>query len=149
MNVRVSAILLTAAIFMAVWDADQKGITKDRQRIARARAAAAEVASVAPQKSVGQAVPVVVSTAAAEVRGTDVRLSADERLIPLPSRLAAGVWLVVDETGVQRRITVHTGPETGAEHNFCIVTGEQGQRWCFVREVSERTTELPSSTSQQ
>lgn len=35
MNVRVSAIILVAAIFMAVWDADQKGIAKDRQRIAQ------------------------------------------------------------------------------------------------------------------
>ena len=32
---------------------------------------------------------------------------------------------------------------------FCIVTGDRGRRWCFVRIPDQQTAELPPSGSQQ
>lgn len=146
MNVRVSAIILVAAIFMAVWDADQQGIAKDRQRIARARAAASAIATTAIR-------PLTVAATAADhaanspnTVSTPASISPDQ-CIPLPARLAAGTWQVTDETGRQTRITIHAAPETSTERSFCIVSGEHGQRWCFVRINEEQTAELPKGSS--
>jgi len=148
MNVRVSAIILVAAIFMAVWDADQQGIAKDRQRIARARAAASAVATTTAATR-----PLTVAATAADraakipnTVSTPASISADQ-CIPLPARLAAGTWQVTDETGRQTRITIHAAPETSTERSFCIVSGEHGQRWCFVRINEEQTAELPKGSS--
>lgn len=145
MNVRVSAIILVAAIFMAVWDADQQGIAKDRQRIARARAAASAVATTTTR-------PLTVAAAAADQTektqatvSTPASISPDQ-CIPLPARLVAGTWQVTDENGRQTRITIHAAPETSTERSFCIVSGEHGQRWCFVRVNEEQTAELPGSS---
>jgi len=147
MNVRVSAIILVAAIFMAVWDADQKGIAKDRQRIARARAAASSVASTDAGRT-----PVATTPVVPPVKTTTTALTVNsepDHCIPLPSRLAAGTWQVVDETGRQTRVTIHSEPQTTSENSFCIVTGDRGRRWCFVRIPDQQTAELPSSGSQQ
>lgn len=147
MNVRVSAIILVAAIFMAVWDADQKGIAKDRQRIAQARASAFAVASAnvsqTARATAAMAPPVHTSTTTLTVA------SESDQCIPLPSRLAVGTWQVVDDTGHRTEVTIHSQPQTTAENNFCIVTGENGRRWCFVRVPEQQTAELPETSSQQ
>ncbi|MFM7164047.1 MAG: hypothetical protein ACKO3T_02290 [Planctomycetaceae bacterium] len=148
MNVRVSAIILVAAIFMAVWDADQQGIAKDRQRIARARAAASALVATAatPLPVVATAVRQHADNQQTASPSTD---SSPDQCVPLPSRLAAGTWQVVDETGRQTRITIHAEPQLSAEHSFCIVSGEHGRRWCFVRVNDEKTAELSGDSSRQ
>ena len=154
MNVRVSAIILVAAIFMAVWDADQKGIAKDRLRIARARAAAstvaaADAAQTATTKATTVAAPTAVTAAPVSTTPVPTVSSTPDQCIPLPSRLAAGTWQVVDETGRQTRVTIHSAPQTNPENNFCIVTGDSGRRWCFVRIPEQQTAELPKTSIQQ
>ena len=152
MNVRVSAIILVAAIFMAVWDADQKGIAKDRQRIARARAAASSVASIDAATTPAATTPAATTPVVPPVKTTTTALTVNsepDHCIPLPSRLAAGTWQVVDETGRQTRVTIHSEPRTSSENSFCIVTGDRGRRWCFVRIPDQQTAELPPSGSQQ
>ena len=118
MNVRVSLIILAAAIFMAVWDADQKAMHRDSVALAKARAT--------------QQAPVGATTS-----GTDV--AAD--CMPVPARLAAGTWEVTSESGRQSRITIHTSQSEQSEQSFCIITTDQGHRWCFVRVADLRAAD--------
>ncbi|MEN9557412.1 MAG: hypothetical protein RLZZ232_3698 [Planctomycetota bacterium] len=143
MNVRVSLIILAAAIFMAVWDADQKAMHRDSVALAKARATqqalvgattavSGEQASTKPEVP-ATAIPVVQTATS----GTDV--AAD--CIPVPARLAAGTWEVTSESGRQSRITIHTSQFEQSEQNFCIITTEQGHRWCFVRVANLRAAD--------
>jgi len=143
MNVRVSVIILAAAIFMAVWDADQKAIEKDRVQIARQRtsqqALIVEKTASASETSHSDSVAAssresthAVTVAAAETPVAAVNSGSD--CIPLPSRLAAGTWQVTNDQGQESRITIHSSPvSTVTEQSFCIITSESGHRWCFVR----------------
>ena len=142
MNVRVSVIILAAAIFMAVWDADQKAMEKDRGQIARQRASQqallAQKATVTPAASAADSVVKAdanaTSATAANVATPVVAVSSGTDCIPLPARLAAGTWQVTNDQGQESRITIHSTPATGEiEQSFCIITTENGRRWCFVK----------------
>jgi hypothetical protein len=134
MNVRVSVIILAAAIFMAVWDADQKAMEKDRGQIARQRASQkaliAQTTIATPASSPSDS----VAASSQESKNLVTAANSDTDCIPLPSRLAAGTWQVTNDQGQESRITIHSTPDSiAAEQSFCIITSEAGRRWCFVR----------------
>lgn len=157
MNLRLSIVILAASLFMAIWNADQRAIQKHAVA-ARGRQSAAAVAAANPGVSSAILTPVLLPNAVppsvnatshpATPEGTP--LPPVDSVIPLPTGLAAGTWTAVSEDGSRTVITVHQTPATGnAEQHFCIVTGEHGRRWCFVRTSTERLTEANPGSSQQ
>lgn len=143
MNVRVSVIILAAAIFMAVWDADQKAMEKDRVQIARQRASQqaliVEKTSSASETSHSDSVAAssresTHSVTAAAAKTPVAAANSGFDCIPLPARLAAGTWQVTNDQGQESRITIHSTPAANeTEQSFCIITTENGRRWCFVK----------------
>ncbi|MEI7700909.1 MAG: hypothetical protein WCK86_14015 [Planctomycetia bacterium] len=143
MNVRVSVIILAAAIFMAVWDADQKAMEKDRVQIARQRAS--QQALIVEKTSSASETSHSDSVAASSRESTHAFTAAAAKTpvaaaysgfdcIPLPARLAAGTWQVTNDQGQESRITIHSTPAANeTEQSFCIITTENGRRWCFVK----------------
>lgn len=136
MNVRVSVIILAAAIFMAVWDADQKAMEKDRVQIARQRASQhaliADKSAPESDKSPSDSAAAPISDATPTAAASAVGSGSD--CIPLPARLAAGTWQVTNDQGKESRITIHSTPAANeTEQSFCIITTENGRRWCFVK----------------
>ncbi len=138
MNVRVSVIILAAAIFMAVWDADQKAMENDRVQIARQRASQQALitekttlgSGKTPSDSAAAPISDATPTAAAAVSAA----GSGSDCIPLPARLAAGTWQVTNDQGQESRITIHSAPAASeTEQSFCIITTENGRRWCFVK----------------
>lgn len=116
MNARVFLLVLVIVTFMAVWDADRPAAAPGSVGLARSVQAAASQPSINPG------------------------------LIPLPTDLKSGTWQVFNHDGDTIRITIDgTGrnstavsgdgniPET-VEKQLWIVTGNDGTRWCFVKQ---------------
>ena len=143
MNARVFLLVLVTAAFMAIWDADRP--TELRQVVAGSNG----TTTTASSPNAGAKVPTMdVATDSASQKNVDQLLisASDEKLIPLPTGLASGLWHVFNHEGDSIHITIerHAGPhrspnstatpakETSA--NICVVTGSDGMRWCFVKE---------------
>jgi hypothetical protein len=136
MNLRISVIVLAASLFMAIWNADQRAIQK-QVVAARNRNHSLKVASAADVLT-ETARPLITAQPAAPAPEEQTPLPAAGTVIPLPANLAAGTWTAVSDNGQRTVITVHQAPAAGqTEEHFCIVNGEQGRRWCFVRSTAE------------
>jgi hypothetical protein len=65
----------------------------------------------------------------------------EDHFIPFPTHLADGAWQVIGAEGRSLRITVERSPaekqrlsaQKSLEESFCIQTGKDGSRWCFIR----------------
>jgi len=136
MNLRLSVIVLSASLFMAIWDADQRAI---QQNVLASRNAAGKhlVAAVSTASGAQTAVPVAAPIVPSSLQADGVVLPPVDEAIPLPANLAAGTWTGVSDDGRRTVITVHESPVV-AEHHFCIIHSDSGRRWCFVRSTSER-----------
>lgn len=119
MNARVFLLVLVIVTFMAVWDADRPAAAPGSVGLARSVQAAASQPSINPG------------------------------LIPLPTDLKSGTWQVFNHDGDTIRITIDgTGRDSTAasaeansretvEKQLWIVTGNDGIRWCFVKEQAK------------
>ncbi|MEY3457099.1 MAG: hypothetical protein RL215_256 [Planctomycetota bacterium] len=132
MNLRISVIILAASLFMAIWNADQRAIQK-QVVAARNRSHSLKVASTSGVLT-ETARPLITARSTTPVPEEQAPLPASSAVIPLPANLAAGTWTAVSDNGQRTVITVHQAPAAGqSEEHFCIVNGEAGRRWCFVR----------------
>ena len=136
MNLRLSVIVLSASLFMAIWDADQRAI---QQNVLASRNAAGKplAAAVSAAKVAQTAGPVKAPIVPASIPSEGLALPPVEESIPLPANLAAGTWTGLSEDGRRTVITVHETP-AAAENHFCIIHSASGRRWCFVRSTNER-----------
>ncbi len=119
MNARVFLLVLVTATFMAVWDADRPAASPGSVGLVRSL----QAATSQPSRNPG--------------------------LIPLPANLQSGTWQVFNHDGDTIRITIDGRkddsiaasaeekiPET-VEKQLWIVTGNDGIRWCFVKEQAK------------
>ncbi|MFM8475773.1 MAG: hypothetical protein ACKOEO_08240 [Planctomycetaceae bacterium] len=136
MNLRLSVIVLSASLFMAIWDADQRAI---QQNVLASRNAAGKplAAAVSTAKVAQTAGPVAAPIVRTSIPAEGLALPPVEESIPLPANLAAGTWTGLSDDGRRTVITVHETP-AAAENHFCIIHSVSGRRWCFVRSTEER-----------
>lgn len=131
MFTRVSLLLLVTGLFAGMWSADSPdGRTDAQKRMARRASSPCMVRHTPPvQKS-------IIST---------VSLNDQKSLgaIPMPRGIAAGTYLVVDQTGKTQQLIV-TGQD-GAPTNYANVeqyTVRSGNgRWHFIR-LEDSTTPM-------
>lgn len=136
MNLRLSVIVLSASLFMAIWDADQRAIQQNV--LASRNAAGKPLAAAVSHASVGQtAGPVAAPIVPTSIPADGLLLPPVEESIPLPANLAAGTWTGLSDDGRRTVITVHETP-VAAENHFCIIHSASGRRWCFVRSTEVR-----------
>lgn len=146
MNLRLSVIVLSASLFMAIWDADQRAIQQNvlASRNAAGKPLAAAVSSASVAQTAGPvAAPIVPTSIPAE----GLTLPPVEESIPLPANLAAGTWTGLSDDGRRTVITVHETP-AAAEQHFCIIHSASGSRWCFVRGTGARATAVDATVRQ-
>jgi hypothetical protein len=68
-------------------------------------------------------------------------IQEEDHFIPFPTNLADGAWQVIGAEGRSMRITVERSAaerqrlsaQKSLEESFCIQTGKDGSRWCFIR----------------
>ncbi len=99
-------------------------------------------------------------TAASEPLASDVRKPSVQPVIPLPKDLQPGTWHAISHDGDTFRITIertnsaqrsaNTMSEDSAvaESKFCIVTGPDNLRWCFIKEQIKATLEANRSANE-
>lgn len=136
MNLRLSVIVLSASLFMAIWDADQRAIQQNV--LASRNAAGKPLAAVVSTAHVAQTSgPVAAPFVPTSIPTDGIPLPPVEESIPLPANLAAGTWTGLSDDGRRTVITVHETP-AAAEQHFCIINSPSGRRWCFVRSTEDR-----------
>jgi hypothetical protein len=137
MNARVFLVVLLTAIFMAVWDADQKAMEAALARKQHSRDLAVQVAVTRNQPRRDNAGIRPERIPAAEVKADPI-----SPVIPLPRNLADGTWQAISESGAVYSITIDRAAAPGPaadiadvsfEESFAIFTPANGDRWCFVR----------------
>lgn len=145
MNARVFLLVLVTAAFMAIWDADRP--TEPRQIVAgEHNATAGTSAGNAFAKS--SASNVATDSSSQKIVDQLTASVMAEKSIPLPKELKTGTWHAFNHEGDNLRITIESLPNpsrspnsnamtvTESSADSCVVTGSDGVRWCFVKEVS-------------
>ena len=141
MNARVFLVILLSAIFMAVWDTDQKAMDAALAKKQQSSDRPVQVAVTKHQPRLNTIPPASMCVAAA--KGT---VDAVESFIPLPRSLANGTWQAIAESGevysitIDRTAAARTSPviaDESIENSFAIFTAPKGDRWCFVRSHSK------------
>ncbi len=137
MFTRVSLLLLVTGLFAGMWSADSPdGRTPAQMQLARR---ASSPRSIGHGDARRRSMPI-----------KNVSIAGRSVPVQLPRGIAAGTYLVVDQAGSTRRMTI-TAEETGQQDNKVPVeqyTVRHGDgRWHFIRlELpAERTTASPVS----
>lgn len=139
MNARFLLLVIVTGLFMAAWDGDQAAmeaaIARRESRIQNARLLLAQSNDQTNTVQVVQTTadtthPVTLTGSRPEDKGSAV--AAEE--VPLPPRIAAGEYRVVDQLGRTTMIEIAkedaTSDHSMPMHSFM---DDQGNPWYFIR----------------
>jgi hypothetical protein len=150
MNARVFLVVLLTAVFMAVWDADQKAMNAALSKKQQSSVRPNQVVVIKQRSELRTIQPQSPQLPEAEVQADTI-----DTFIPLPRRLANGMWKAIAESGDTYCITIDrsgTGSspviaDESPEDSFAIFTSASGDRWCFVRSRTGTLSEPRSAST--